>query len=456
MPNRDVFTQELYKRGVVDENGVPLGGQSSGGGSAGSLKNAAKLRRALSALAQASYRRVNIGWLSMSLGVGYGAEDGTPGNSLTSMRVYQKKGMIPVAGARLNAALVGDASARGLGINPVAVTADGNVSGWYTLAGGAVLGGQYNDVGIDGRYVVLTASASTTAMSFTVLGQPAGTVVRVYSRFSGVAPTGQYALSGNNTVARTDVSTAATTAEPTPLGTAYWYEYTITLPAASDTTTGTTVTLYGSSGATGSIAVYAVEFDYKTTPGITMHRLACSGRNLYQVCPSAIDNTDSIAGMSSWTGSANATKRTSVMDSLVKRTGLDFVMAGFDVNDIMAYSTRTLADWTRHITNFCADMDSRGLPVVFVLGTLRDPALYTGSAYTQDDVIAAYKSVAAGYSRMGWIDLTEEYTGTTSQRYASQIADPGMFVSDLLHESSIGHGYYGGRTAQALLAAAIG
>lgn len=427
--------------------------QSGGEASSGSLSNPVKLRKALAALGQASWRRVNIGFHGMSLIVGYGAEDGTPLNTLTNLRLYRQRAAAMVAGARLHAAMNGNAASYGRGVNTVAVTADGSVSGFYTLSG-ATFGGQYGAAGSDGRIVVLPGSASANNMSFVVQDAPAGAVVRVYALFTGVPPTGQYALSGNNTQARTDVATAATTAEALPQGSAWWYEYNITLPNASDTTTGTTVTLYGSNAATGSISVYAVDFDHKTTPGITMHRLACSGRNLIQVCAGALDNTDSVAGMSSWTGSGNANKRSGVMDSLTTRLGLDVVLCSFDVNDIMAYATRTLADWQRNIANYLTAMNTRNIPVIFVLGTLRDPSLYAGATYTQDDLISAYKAAADASSNASYIDLTDEYSGSNVARHAAQITDPSMYVSDLLHWSSKGHAYYGSRIAQALLSAA--
>ena len=426
---------------------------SRGGSDSGGLANPVKLRSVLATLAKASWRRVNIGFHGMSLIVGYGAEDGTPGNSLTNLRHYRQRSAAMVMGARLNAALNGNAQNYGRGVNTVAVTADGVVSGFFSLSG-ATLGGQYGAAGPDGRIVALPGSASANSLSFVVQDAPAGTVVRVYGLFTGVAPTGQYALSGNNTQARTDVATAATTAAPLPQGNAWWYEYNITLPNASDSSTGTTVTLYGSNAATGSISVYAVDFDHKTTPGITVHRLACSGRNLIQVAAGALDNTDSVSGMTSWTGSGNANKRSGVMDSLTTRLALDVALCSFDVNDIMAHSTRTLADWKRHIANYLAAMSTRSIPVIFVLGTLRDPSLYAGAAYTQDELIAAYKAAADASSTASYIDLTDEYTGSVTTRHAAQITDASMFVSDLLHWSSSGHAYYGSRIAQALLSAA--
>ncbi len=133
----------------------------------------------------------------------------------------------------------------------------------------------------------------------------------------------------------------------------------------------------------------------------------------------------------------------------------------FDVNDIKGYNysgqawSWSLADVSRHMTNYLAAMASRSLPVLLVLGPYRDPAASdtAGTPYTQQDIIDAYKACSNASTNCAYIDLTAEFAGSTlAARYAAQQASG--YIQDTVHPNQSGATHFAQKIATALRSAA--
>lgn len=182
------------------------------------------------------------------------------------------------------------------------------------------------------------------------------------------------------------------------------------------------------------------------------------------VVAAALDNTDTQpADVPNWRGSGNALRRAGQTDSLTTRMDLAGVLCSFDVNDLRTYDSYgyawTLADHARHIANYLAAMAERNLPVIFILGLLRDPATISNTPYTQLDLINLYKAASDASSNAAYIDMTEKITGSTIQQtYANYVAQGGYWLSTELpspvHPGSSGSANLAARIAKAILEAA--
>lgn len=438
---------------LVDSSGtlIPVGASS-----AGKIRNPQKIARMLSAIGRSSYERINIGWHGMSIIFGQGANNGTDFNGGNSFRTQS----VPaVTNSILNGTFGGRLS---YGAEPMA-----DNTAFFTLGGGATFGASYGSAGAQGVLVNLGSPAGTLA--FTVSGHEAGRVVRIYGfatpGVSGSTPiTVRYSMSGSNTVALTAAPTSTGT-DLLPQGVAHWYEFSLTLASAGTTT----VTIQGSSNAADFFNIHAVDFDHRTDAGITLHRVAKGGGAMANTIPAAMDSTDaSPAG--NWQGSSTAAvnRRLSTMQSLTTRLGLSGALCSFDINDVKTFNSTytygwTLADHARHIQNYLTDMNTRGIPVLFVCGLiLRDPATTTDAPYTQRDIINLYKAASDTSDNIcgaAFLDLSELLAGSTdAAKFASRVADTTMWVAaespTYIHPGKNKAAVYGGAVASAIIQAA--
>lgn len=432
-----------------------------------------KIASMLAAIKNSGTQRVAIADHSMSIRMGAGS------NGTTALdwndTAFSTLSLIPRASAAINAQY-GGSFARGIEV-PSSLA---GTNPFFTLGGGAtILGKQAAASGTCGQAVSLVGGGTGT-YAFTINGGVAGQKVRVYGYTTGgvggVIP--RYSMSGANTQA-TAALPASTTANPVPGITYYWYSTDITLTNAGNTT----ITLLAPSAAGQSFVVGAVDPDYKTTPGLTIHRASQAGETVATVIGASIDNTDTqpaVAG-GQWIGSTagNAAFRSAQTDSLTTRLGVVGVFAGTPVNDILTYANNagaygylwTLADHKRHLKNYVDAMAARSLPVLFVLDIIRNPATTAvvspqSTPYTQSDIIAIYKEVAAESTNCAVLDLFELLypTGTEAQRYAAQVADTSRWLAAeatgtgyapaYVHPGPTGHTLYGNTLAAQIIAAA--
>ena len=425
---------------------------------------AEKIPALLAAFKSASSQRVNIAAHGMSIWVGAGAIGGT---STTWSEAWATDGLIGRCSAAINAARGG---VMGRGVETV--SSMGGTNPFFTLGGGAtILPKQGSAGGTCGQGVSLSGGQAYT-LSFPVTNGVAGQQVKIFAFITGgaggVLP--RYSLSGANTQATTALP-ASTTAAPTPVTGYFWYETTLTMTNAGTTT----VTLLAPSAAGASFVVYAVDRDVKTVPGLTLHRLSQSGETIATNVGASIDNTDTQPTSGNWMGGgANAALfRAAQTDSLTVRQGVTGVIAGADINDILAYSANvgaygygwTLADHQRHLTNYANAMLARGLQVLFVLGNLRAPdtPAIAGTPYTQTDVINVYKAVAAASTNCAVLDMTTMFRGaggtnTEAQTFAAQTADTSRWLASegprFVHPAPDGHLFYGNYLGSQIIAAA--
>lgn len=399
-------------------------------------------------------QRVHIGAHSMSIGVGTGS-NGTV--STAYFPVYATGSMFPTLSTALNTAR-GGAFAPGLEMISSTDSTGGGLNGFFTIGGGVAVIAKWNGAaGTCGQGVSLQATQAHT-IAFTVTGGRAGQVVRIYAYATAAAVTARYAMSGANTQATTALP-VSTTASPCPAqATYYWYETNLTLTNAGTTT----VTLSAQVAAGGSMVVYAVDPDLRVDAGLTLHRLSQAGQTLGTIVGESIDNTD-VAPTGLWlTGTPTAAGwRQSNTDSLTLRPGIQGVLAGCDINDILAYANNAgaynfgwkLSDHNRHLNNYVAAMASRSLEVLFVLGPLRapdTPAVISGAGtpYTQTDVINIYKTVAAASPNVAVLDMTQVFRGSNeTTTFAAQTADTSRWNASeaprYVHPNASGHAYYG-------------
>lgn len=399
---------------------------------------ASKISGLLAAMKSSNTQRVSIPVHSMSIAVGAGTKGPTSSDygevEFSTLSIYAK------ASAQLNTAR-GGAFARG--IETISSLSGDNP--FFTRGGGATVLAKQASVGGTCGQAVSLAGGGTATVSFPMTSAAAGQVVKLYGyttgNVAGVIP--RYSLSGANTQATTALP-ASTTANPVsnPAATLgyFWYETTLTMANAGTTT----VTLLAPTAAGQSFVIYAVDPDYKTTPGLTFHRASQAGETIATNIGASIDDTDTLPAGGNWqTGANRAAFRSGQTDSLTVRLGAAGVIAGADINDILAYSNNagayaygwTIADHTRHLTNYVNAMASRGLQVLFVLGGLRapdTPAIVSGAGtpYTQTDVINAYKAVAAASTNAAVLDLTARFSGATEAlKFAAQTSNPSDWLA---------------------------
>ncbi|RZL39233.1 MAG: hypothetical protein EOP35_04140 [Rubrivivax sp.] len=426
---------------------------------AGAIEGASKIASMLAAMKFSNSQRVAIGWHGMSIDFGAGSN-----GSIDNLwhPEYQTLSLPAKFSAAINAARSG---AFLPGIETVSGAGPVVGNSYFTLANGAVLGGAGQGLaGVAGQVVGLTA-ASSRSIAFDVTSAGTNQVVRIYGIAAAVGIIPRYSLSGSNTLAATALPT--TTSNPIAGTTFHWYETTITLPLAGTTT----VTLLGQSGAGGTWYVWGVDQQYAATAGLTVHRLSQSGSISYLLAGGGLDNTDTQpSSYTGWIGASGAAFRASTLDSLTIRPGLAGVIAGSDINDILAYSNNvgaynygwSLADHQRHLTNYVNGLAARGLQVLLVCGNLRSPdtpaiTTPTVTPYTQRDIINVYKAVAAASTNAAFIDLSYPFYGASEQiTYNNQVADTANWIASeaprYVHPGPGKHLYYGNYLAAAIQA----
>lgn len=311
----------------------------------------------------------------------------------------------------------------------------------FTIAGGASLGLQYGLTGVAGFQVALTASAHSVA--FVVNGSS----IRVYAYATAAGVQARYTVNGG-----TIQSVAGAAGPALGFGTRVWYEFVI-----SGLTAGDTVALRGPTS--GGWAVYGVDVNYMTTPGITMHRMAYSGFMMAQTIGSCLDGTDTEpAGV--WTNDPDeATYRSVNGVSQCVRPAPSLVLTTFDINDLKGYGgsgtawSWSLATHKRHMTNFAQFLAAQSLPLLIVTGTIRNPAttISEGAPYNQDDLIAVYRQVSDEQPNVAFYDLTQAFAPGQSlaNRYTAQQASG--YIFDSVHPNAAGAVYYANLVAAGLL-----
>lgn len=426
------------------------------------ILNQANIATMLTAIKSATTQRVALGWHGMSIDVGAG----TVGPAATNYgeTEFSTLGIVSKTASGINTARGG---AFGRGVETVSSLSGSNP--FFTLGGGAaVLAKQAAAGGTCGQGVSLVGGGTTT-ISFPVTSGFVGQVVKIYGYTTGgvggIIP--RYSLSGANTQATTGLP-ASTTANPVPNLSYYWYETSLTMVNAGTTT----VTLLAPTAAGASFVFYMVDPDVKTSPGLTIHRLAQAGETLATLVGASWDNTDVAPTGGFWnvaTGGANSPYfRSAQTDSMTLRPGIVGVIASGDINDVLTYGSAsgsygygwTLADHSRHLTNYVTALAARGLQVLFVLGNLRSPdtPAMVGNPYTQTQVIDVYKAVAAASTNAAVLDLTTQFRGVDeATTFANQAADTTRWLASegprYVHPSAVGHAFYGAYVASQILAA---
>lgn len=421
--------------------------------------NKQKIQRMFARLGQSSYRRCVIGYHGMSIVSGVGTNDVI--SSYTEN--FRLRSMAAVIGKVLNTQFSnGGAWAPG---------ADIFISGFETVAGGAAFTTAYGNVGPNGRGVSLGAGTVSIPVTAGRAGQVVRLLVLAVPTVNPTDPvTARYSLSGANTQATTN-ATASTGTPVAAIGNAHYYEFSITLANAGDTTVTIAQPTTG-----GTIIPYLVDMDYRTDAGVTVHRLAYTGTGITECCAWALDATD-VQPAGNWTTVSTPLRQSQVRDtqtvSMLQRISatngganvpLDAAICSFDVNDIVKSTTfgYTLADHKRHIQNYVNKMTELGIPVLFVCGNMRDPSTISAIGMTQLDIIQMYKDVSDASSDIcgaAFLDLTTEIYGTDpTQKYNAQWRDPLFQIASeapsYLHPTAFGHARLGGTIASSIINAA--
>lgn len=408
----------------------------------GVIYGAPKMRKFLAALGRAAYERVGFLYHSTSLGAGVdAASSGNDPYTSTDFAAWDSQSAGALWAKMLSANVGGTASSAGSVIggtgaanNPI-----------FTYAGGATTQLTDDKFGPAGVRAVLSGAAHTMAFA------AVGTAVRVYAVTSGAPSTVQARWSAPSVSGGATQTVAVGPATPTPENDRTWLEFTI-----SPVVPGETVTLIGPTSS--SYSVYYVDRDYKTTPGVTIHRLCQPGASLTEIHAAALDSTDTAALRSSWIGSGATAvnRRLGQAQSMSVRVPSDGFILHTDVNDLNEWANYgyTLNDLKRHLSNYLSYHAGLGLQGLVLCGPVRDPSFSVGTRpYDQADVIAAYKEVCAASTNAGFMDLTAEFTGATlTARYNAQSAAGVM--QDIVHWNKVGHAYAGTRVPRALLSAA--
>lgn len=403
------------------------------------IVGAHKIRRMLSAIAQASFRRVNLGLHSHSIGVGvdatsngaYAAAEFTAWHSRSAAAVMAKVLSAATGGVACSASIA--AGGTGGVKNPLLTSAGGTVR----VASEALFGPQ--------GWMFFLGNGDTIKF------KSVGTYVRVYGVGSGVPTPVQPLYSAPSIAGGADQTVPSPPAAPIPANNRTWYDFTIGPVAPEEE-----ITLKGV--AAGSYIGYFIDLDYRpNTPGVTVHRLCQPGASLSALHAASIDNTDT-AGTNLWLGAGAANTRLGQAQSMSVRVPQDAVITWTDVNDLNDYIDRgfSLADMQRHLRNYLAYQASLNLDVLAVFGPIRDPAFNAGSRpYNQDDLIEAYIDVIDSMPGVAYIDLTKEWPGSTIQeRWTSQVASGLMEPAPtIVHPGAVGHPYWGSLIGNALLQA---
>lgn len=409
------------------------------------LIGASKISSFLSSIANAVYGRVNIAVHSHSIGMGVNATDSVVYNA-ANMLLWNDKCQYAVMTKRLCTVLGGSPSSSSQSM--VSGSASPRTTNpLFTVGGGAVAAAASWSNGPGGWRINFTAGTHT--LSFTAIGQNI--------KFYGTADaTGRQLRWSAPSVAGGATQTATGAGSVAYLnGGAFWYEFIIT--GASP---GETVTLIGPT--TGVVTVHMIDPDYKTTPGITLHRACLTGGPLVEIHATALDSSDTAGPNALWLGGTTTTinRRTDQGNSMSMRENYAGIILQTDVNDLNNFDTAgspwgyTLADHQRHLANYLAYHAANNIPVIVVFGPIRDPAYQPGARpYNQEDLIAAYKATVAAASNAAYIDLTEQFTGSTyTDRYNAQVAagvmDPN---SAIVHPGEVGHAFFGEQIADAIL-----
>lgn len=435
-------TDSLIAEDVSGAVSVVLGDRNINIGT--SIVGVSKIRKMLAAIGQASFRRVNLGYQSHSVGAGVNATN-AGSFTATEFAAWGARSMGAIIAKRLAAAAGGVACSANIAVG-------GTSSTWNPLI--TVGGGAANPLQ-DGFFGPATWNVVLASPTQTMQVTAVGTSIRVYCVNSGagsVVPGRWSAPSVSGGAVQTAVAPGA--GNNTPAGDRTFNEWTIGPVVA-----GETVTIYGPSS--GSYRVYYLDMDYQpSVAGVTVHRLCSPGAQLVYINAAALDSTDTQGPQSaSLIGSAAArvNARLGQAQSVSVRVPQDGVILMTDVNDLNDWASYgyTLADLQRHLSNYLAYQASLGIPVLVLLGPIRDPAYLPGTRpYDQDDLIAAYKTTIDAATTAAYIDLTAEFTGATlTARFDAQQA-AGLMADIYAHPGAAGHAYWGTSVANALLAAA--
>lgn len=388
--------------------------------------NADKIKKGLASFSKASSDRVTWVWHGHSVITGYGSDD-TEASAAANVTAWANRCIPAIVGKRLNS-MIGGAWCRG------ADTFVTYHSGLFTLGGGSTIEGPFTSNG-PGGYRVRLQSATQT-ITFTTIG----TAIQMKCVADAAGRQLRYAVNGGAITAATAAPTDAT-----PLGSGHWYTVTLT-----GLTAGDSVQLLGPTA--GSVSVYSVDLDYKSSAGLTIHRMSIAGLMGAQVLSSYMADADTQPA-GAWAGAPASTIRLTQHQSITNRFTPSLILNTFDINDLKAYAPWgwSLATLKTHLSNYLTRCNTDGYPVLLVAGPIRDPALTIADAvpYSQADLIEAYKDVVSSATAAGFLDLTDEYTQSTlAARYAAQVAD-GVTV-DSVHPNTIGSAYFGNRIAQAI------
>lgn len=400
------------------------------------IHNSSKIAPALASLANAGSSRWSAVVIGHSVGDGVGS-DNTSNTNFTAAQTWRTNSWA----SRLTTLLNTNFGTTGsFGIETAAL---GNI-GFFTGGGSIATPTAFNPGGINGYVFVFNDTDDTEAFA------AKGTAVKIYgySGASGTIP--RYRINGGSLV-----NMAAVPVAPTGYTTQNWFSEVI-----SGLTIGDIITVTGA--ASGTFRVTEVDLDYRTDPGVTIHRAAYPGMMLAQLFAPAVDVTDTQPAGNWITGANRPEYRNMQAESITTQLGVNLVMFMTDVNDMKAFGTLgppnqawgwTLADIIRHKTNAINWCASKGLYVLDVYGPIRDPAngITDGNPYNQDDIIAAYKAISDASTNCAYIDLTDQYVGTQAERYALQMAT-GRYV-DTVHPNTAGHLYDANLLSAAILAA---
>ena len=412
----------------------------------GVIVGAAKLRKMLGAIGRSAFTRVNIGYHSHSIGYGVDCLDSGVYDAASTAQYFTKSQGAIIA-TLLSAAYGGTSSHAGIGMGGTGNAANPLI----TMGGGASAPSNSSAFyGPSGWNATLSSAAHT--LSFACVGSS----VKVWAAASGASIAARWNAASVSAGATQTATLPSASDNPgtDPAGTRHWYEFVI-----SGLTPGETVTLMAPTS--GSYRVYYIDADYQASAaGVTVHRLSRPGTMLAGLHGAAIDATDTGGPNAGWIGadnSAGGLLRLGQAQSMSVRVPQSGVILQTDVNDMNAWGggyNYTLTDHQRHLASYLAYHATLQLPVLVVLGPLRSPTLNNASIpYTQDELIAALKQTIEAASMAGYIDLTTEWPGATTQaRYDAQAASGLMY--DTTHPGSIGHGYYGSWIGRALLSAA--
>ena len=403
----------------VSESGIRIVGANKTG-----------FRPMLESLALAGQKRVDIALHSHSIGAGY-AINGVPTGASTAANTE----LVRTQGWAANFARALSRFFDGAGLSTTEVMAGPDAGTFnsqiFTPGGGlSVPSVASGFAGASGWWLPMTSSAHTC--SFTAVGQYA----RVYAIASSALARCRY--SAPSLAAGAVQSSADVPSGTLSGGSNLFLETTI-----GPFTPGETVTLYGSTS--GNVIPYAVDRDDRSsTPGVSVHRMCASGQSLLNVHPAS--NSDTVYGsISGW--NTTPAKRLGCSQTLTQRfRNLAGTIIHTDVND--SGSALTLTQRGDCLTRYLDWHQSLGIPCLVIVGPMRDPSSGSFSSYTQEQLIAEYKSRAAAASNAAYIDWIGPFRGASdSATYANQV----RLLTDTVHPNPVGAAMWGMMSARAVL-----